>query len=145
MKKLKLKLLSPHAAVPERATGGSVGYDIRACIQDPVSIEPGGIEILPSGFAVALEEGFAAFIHARSGLGAKHGIALANGVGVIDTDYRGEVCVALQNRSGKTYTVHPGDRIAQMVICRCETPEIDLCEDLDATERGSSGFGSSGL
>ena len=100
--------------------------------------------MIGSGFAVALEPGYAAFIYARSGLGIKHGMVPANCVGVIDSDYRGEVIVGLKNTSDAAFTVNGGDRIAQMVIAKYELPEITLNGELDDTPRGGGGFGSSG-
>jgi len=142
MEKLHVKQLKPTARLPERQTSGSVGYDISACLDNEVTIAQGETHKIGSGFAIALEPGYAAFIYARSGLGIKHGITPANCVGVIDSDYRGEVIVGLKNSSNQPYTVKDGDRIAQMVITKCELPEIKLCDDLDETTRGAGGFGS---
>ena len=100
--------------------------------------------MIGSGLAVAIQPGYAAFIYARSGLGIKHGIVPANCVGVIDSDYRGEVIVGLRNLGDAPYTVNNGDRIAQMVIAKCEAPEIVVCDDLDDTLRAGGGFGSTG-
>ena len=100
--------------------------------------------MIGSGLAIALEPGYAAFIYARSGLGIKHGMIPANCVGVIDSDYRGEIIVGLKNMSDEPFTVNDGDRIAQMVIAKCELPELRLCDDLDETKRGDGGFGSTG-
>ena len=144
MKRLKVKLLRENARLPLRETVGSVGYDVAACLDGAVVVGPGDTAMIGSGFAIALEPGYAAFIYARSGLGIKHGIIPANCVGVIDSDYRGEVVVGLRNTSDKPYTVNDGDRIAQMVIARCELPEPILCEELDETQRGTGGFGSTG-
>jgi dUTP pyrophosphatase len=106
---------------------------------------PGETKLISSGFAVSLEPAYAAFIYARSGLSINHGIVPANCVGVVDSDYRGEVKVGLKNQSSSPFTVHAGDRIAQMVIARCYLPKIELCDALDESSRGSSGFGSTGL
>ena len=144
MKKLQVKRLKPTAKLPERQTAGSVGYDISACLDAEISIMPGETHKVGSGLAIALQPGYAAFIYARSGLGIKHGIAPANCVGVIDSDYRGEIIVGLRNSSNNTYTIRDGDRIAQMVIAKCELPEINLCENLEETIRGDGGFGSTG-
>ena len=144
MKFLHLKLLRPNAKLPARETAGSVGFDIIACLNEKVVIEPGETRMIGSGFAISLEPGYAAFIYARSGLGIKHGMVPANCVGVIDSDYRGEVIVGLKNTSDERFTVCDGDRIAQMIICKCELPEVILCEDLDETQRGAGGFGSTG-
>jgi len=142
MEKLPVKLIKPTAKPPVRQTEGSVGYDISACIEQDIIIKPGQTHMIGSGFIIALEPGYAAFIYARSGLGIKQGIAPANCVGVVDSDYRGEVIVGLRNSSQKSFTVKNGDRIAQMVIAKCELPEISIYENLDDTLRGQGGFGS---
>jgi len=144
MKNLKIKRLRESAILPEQKTIGSVGYDISACISEEIVIEPGETKLVGSGFAIGLESGYAAFIYARSGLGIKSGIIPANCVGVIDSDYRGEVLVGLRNMSKEPFVVRDGDRIAQMVICRCEVPGVVICEELDETIRGAGGFGSTG-
>ena len=144
MKELPVKLLRQNAALPACKTVGSVGFDVAACLDEAVTIGPGETKMIGSGFALALEPGYAAFIYARSGLGIKHGIIPANCVGVIDSDYRGEVIVGLKNASNELFTVKDGERIAQMVIVRCEQPELRLCQELDETMRGSGGFGSTG-
>jgi len=141
---LPVKLLRDGARLPQRITEGSVGYDVAACLSCDVVIDPGETGLIGSGFAIALEPGHAAFIYARSGLGIKHGMVPANCVGVIDSDYRGEVIVGLKNTSGVQFTVKDGDRIAQMVIAKCELPEIVQREDLDETSRSDGGFGSTG-
>ena len=144
MKNLFIKRLNPDAKLPLRQTGGSVGFDVAACLEDDVVIAPGETKMIGSGFAIALESEYAAFIYARSGLGIKHGIIPANCVGVIDSDYRGEIIVGLRNTSSLSFTVRHGDRIAQMVVSRCELPELIECENLDETDRGAGGFGSTG-
>lgn len=145
MNTLKVKKLRENAKMIERATKGSAGMDLHACIDAPVTITPGEIKIIPTGLAIALEnENFVAYIYARSGLAIKHGITLANCVGVVDSDYRGEVCVGLTNISKTAYTITPDERIAQLVIapvCICDVLEV---ESLDDTERGEGGFGSTG-
>jgi dUTP pyrophosphatase len=142
---LKIKRLNPKAKLPTRGTPGSAGMDLYACIEDSVTIAPGELRIIPTGIAIALpDKDHAAFLYARSGLGVKHGICLSNGVGVIDSDYRGEVCAGLCNVSDKPYTVEPFERIAQMVIAPVIIPEIIETDELDDTERGGSGFGSTG-
>lgn len=132
------------ATLPERQTEGSVGYDIVACIDEDIVVPPGETRPAGSGVAIALEPGYAAFIYARSGLGIRHGITPANCVGVIDSDYRGEIIVGLRNASKVPFTVKNGDRIAQMVIAECCLPELELCDSLDDTARGTGGFGSTG-
>jgi len=135
---------APTAQIPQRGTNGSVGYDISACLDTDVIIMPGETHKISSGLAISLDTGYAAFIYARSGLGINHGIIPANCVGVIDSDYRGEIIVGLKNTSNEPYTVENGDRIAQMVITKCELPEIVVSEDLDETTRGARGLGSTG-
>ena len=144
MEYLHVKLIRPNAKLPARKTAGSVGFDISACLSEAVVIPPGETRMIGSGLAIALETGFAAFIYARSGLGIKHGVIPANCVGVIDSDYRGEVIIGLKNTSDAAFTVSDGDRVAQMVISRCELPEIAVSGDLDETPRGGGGFGSTG-
>ena len=145
MQTLKVKKLRENAKMIQRATSGSAGMDLHACIDESVTINPGEIKVIPTGLAIALESAnYVAYIYARSGLAIKHGITLANCVGVIDSDYRGEVCVGLTNISKEPYTVTPDERIAQLVIApvsMCETVEV---EELDDTERGAGGFGSTG-
>lgn len=144
MDNLLIKRLKPTAKLPERQTDGSVGYDISACIDNDITIEPGETHKIGSGIAIALSHGNAAFIYARSGLGINHGIIPANCVGVIDSDYRGEIIVGLKNTSTMPFTVKNGDRIAQMIISKCELPEIIICDNLDETARSDGGFGSTG-
>ena len=142
---LKVKKLRENAKMIKRATKGSAGMDLHACIDEDITINPGEIKIIPTGLAIALEnENYVAYIYARSGLAIKHGITLANCVGVIDSDYRGAVCVGLTNISKESYTIKADERIAQLVIAPisiCETVEV---EELDDTERGEGGFGSTG-
>ena len=144
MKFLPIKLLRANAVLPERKTAGSVGFDIAACLDEDVVIEPGKTHMIGSGLSIALEAGNAAFIYARSGLGINNGIVPANCVGVIDSDYRGEIIVGLKNTSNEPFKVSDGDRIAQLVIARCELPLLVLSDDLNETLRGDGGFGSTG-
>ena len=144
MEKLAIMRLRPMAIIPERKTAGSVGFDVSACLEQDVTIMPGETHMVGSGLVIALEQGYAAFLYARSGLGIKQGIVPANCVGVVDSDYRGEVIVGLKNMSNVPFNVKHGDRIAQMVISKCELPEIVLCDYLDETKRGDGGFGSTG-
>ena len=145
MSVLKVMKLRPDAKIPKRATEGSAGMDLYACLDQPVKILPHKRALIPTGIAVALESPrYAAFIYARSGLAIKKGIAPANCVGVVDSDYRGEVCVGLLNSSNEPFTVEPFERIAQMVIAPVELPEIEEVDSLDETERGAGGFGSTG-
>lgn len=146
---LKWKAVSPKIGreipVPYYASAGAAAMDLHACLEDAVTIPAGGREIIPTGIAIALPSpAYVALVFARSGLGIKNGIALSNGVGVIDSDYRGEICVGLQNSSAQDYTVHPGDRIAQLAIVPVLQVELERVEHLDETERGAGGFGSTG-
>ena len=142
---LKIKKVKDNAIIPVRATEGSAGMDLHACIAQPVTINAGQRVTIPTGIAVELPNNqYGIFIFARSGLSIKHGISLANGVGVIDSDYRGEICVGLQNSSNISYTVNPNDRIAQMVVMPVCIPNIILTENLDETTRNTGGFGSTG-
>lgn len=142
---LKLKKLRDEAKIPFRATEGSAGMDLSACIEEPVTICPGDLRLIPTGIAIELPSAdYVAYIFARSGLGIKHGICLSNGVGVIDSDYRGEVCVGLCNVSSKEYTISPGERIAQMVVSPVSLmPAVEVSK-LSETDRGQGGFGSTG-
>ena len=145
MKSLKIKRLNENAILPERASAGAAGMDLHACISSPVIIAPRELVRIPTGLAIALpDENTVALIFARSGLGIKHGVSLSNAVGVIDSDYRGEVIVGLHNQSQEAFTVNPGDRVAQLVLLPVFTPGIEVCEELDETGRGAGGFGSTG-
>ena len=146
---LKIKALSPKLGkeipFPSYATAGSAGMDLRACVDEPVTVAPGQRVAMPTGFAIALPDpGWVALIYARPGLAVKHGLAPANCVGVVDSDYRGEIVVALQNYAGEEYTIQPGERVAQMVITPVTQARIDVVEELDETARGAGGFGSTG-
>ena len=141
---ISVKKLRENAVIPKMATAGSAAADLCACIDEPVTLAPGESVTIPTGIAVAVPEGFGAFIFARSGLGIKHGIVPSNCVGVIDSDYRGEVCVGLYNHSGESYTVSPGDRVAQMAIIPVLMAKYIEVEELSETDRGAGGFGSTG-
>lgn len=146
---LKIKPLSPKVGkeipLPSYATPGSAGMDLRACIDEPVTILPGDRVLIPTGLAIALPgPEWVALVYARSGLAIKHGLSPANCVGVIDSDYRGEVVVALRNYAGEPYTVEPGERVAQLVIMPVTQAAITVTDVLDETERGAGGFGSTG-
>lgn len=145
METLKIKRIRKDAKIPKRATPGSAGMDLCACIEQEVTINPGDLVIIPTGIAIALPSNeYMANIYARSGLGVKHGICLSNGVGVVDSDYRGEVCVGLCNISKNQYTVTPGERVAQLVIQPVSIMETQEVNILDDTARGEGGFGSTG-
>ena len=146
---LKIKPLSPKLGkdipLPAYATPGSAGMDLRACIDGPVTIPAGERGKIPTGLAIALPgPEWVALVYARSGLAIKHGLAPANCVGVIDSDYRGEVVVGLLNSSKEDYTVEPGERIAQLVIMPVIQADIAVVDELDETQRGAGGFGSTG-
>ena len=147
--KLNIKALSPKIGTeipfPFYATPGSAAMDLHACLDEAVVIPAGGRSMIPTGLAIALPDaGYVALVYARSGLAIKHGIAPANCVGVIDSDYRGEILVGLQNASDSDYTVQPGDRIAQLMIAPVIQAEISMVDELDDTARGAGGFGSTG-
>ena len=142
---LKIKKVRENARVPLQATAGAAGMDLYACIDAAVTIAPHEIRLIPTGIAIELESAdYAAYIFARSGLAIKHGIAPANCVGVIDSDYRGEVCVGLINQTNEEFTIEPEERIAQMVISPVIVPQIELVDELSDTDRGAGGFGSTG-
>lgn len=141
---LYCKRLRPQAVLPVRATSGSAGMDLSACIEEPITLAPGSRILIPTGIAAAIPQGAAGMIYARSSLGVKHGIALSNGVGVIDSDYRGEIHVGLCNFSSEPYTIHPGERIAQLVLHPVLLPEVLETQELEDTQRGTGGFGSTG-
>jgi len=151
---LKIKALSPRIGteipLPSYATAGSAGMDLRACIDAPLYL-PGtaaGISnaaLVPTGIAIELPgPGYVALVCARSGLAVKQGVTLSNGVGVIDSDYRGEVKVGLVNLNAKPYTIQPGERIAQLLIVPVEQAKVTVVDELDDTGRGAGGFGSTG-
>lgn len=142
---IKIKKLKDNAIIPTRGTTGSAGMDLYACIDNEITIAPNQLKIIPTGIAIALPSSdVAAFLYARSGLGVKHGICLSNGVGVVDSDYRGEICVGLCNVSSEPYTISKNERIAQMVIAPVVMAEFTEVTELDETLRGEGGFGSTG-
>ena len=158
--KLRMKKVRPGAQLPQRQTAGSAGFDLCACIQEPVVLEPGDSALFPTGLAAEIPQGHVGLIFTRSGLGVKHGVAVSNGVGVIDSDYRGEILVGLQNsgdsdyrgelhvglrnHSREAYAIQPGERVAQLVILPVCLPELAEVEELSETARGQGGFGSTG-
>lgn len=142
---LKIKRLSPKAIIPKNATSGSAGMDLYACIDEDIILYPGKRELVSTGIAIALPSpDYVAYIFARSGLAVKSGITLSNCVGVIDSDYRGEIKVGLVNLSDQPYTIKSGERISQMVISPVIMPSITEVDELDETERAAGGFGSTG-
>ncbi len=141
---VKIKYLSENAVCPEYSTDGSLGMDLSAALDKPLTIKAGERALIPLGFAIQIPEGWGAFVFPRSGLSFKKGITMANCVGVIDTDYTGEVKVSAINLSDKDYTINPGDRVAQLVFLPVEKAIFIQAESLDDTERGAGGFGSTG-
>ena len=146
---LKVKALSPKIGkeipAPFYASAGAAAMDLHACVDAPVTIPAGGRAVIPTGIAIALPSAqYVALVFARSGLGIKHGVAPANCVGVIDSDYRGEIQVGLQNHSGVPYTIQPGERVAQLCIAPVYTAAFVPAEELGDTQRGEGGFGSTG-
>jgi dUTP pyrophosphatase len=142
---LKVKRIHKDAKLPSRATEGSAGADLFALIPSPIEIKPSEIVKIPTGISIELpSQSFVALVYARSGLAIKHGVTLANCVGVIDSDYRGEIIVGLCNISNEPYTIEPYERIAQLVITPVFAMPICEVEDLSDTQRGSRGFGSTG-
>ena len=146
---LKVKAVSSKIGsdipLPYYATPGSAAMDLHACLDGPVVIPAGGRSVIPTGIAIALPSpDYVALVFARSGLGIKHGVAPANCVGVIDSDYRGEVMVGLQNSGSSDFTIQPGDRIAQLMVTPVVQATIQMVDELDETQRGAGGFGSTG-
>ena len=146
---LKIKAMSPRIGteipLPRFATTGAACMDLCACIDQPVTLAAGERRLIPTGIAIALPSAdYVALVFARSGLGIRQGVCLSNGVGVIDSDYRGEIGVGLVNLGNAPYTVHPGDRIAQLMVTPVVRPVVVQTEELDETARGAGGFGSTG-
>lgn len=141
---VKIVKLHPNAHIPTYGSISAAGADLYACIEKPVSILPGQTVLVPTGLSMEIEEGFAGFIYARSGLATKRGLAPANKVGVIDSDYRGQVMVSLHNHTGQPQFVEPGERVAQMVFAPVYQAQFCEVEALQETERGAGGFGSTG-
>ncbi|MFQ7473730.1 MAG: dUTP diphosphatase [Anaerovoracaceae bacterium] len=142
---MEIKIKSLSGNFPSYETDGSAGMDIRAYLDEPVELKPGGRALIPTGLFMEIPKGFEVQIRARSGLAVKYGIGLTNGVGTIDSDYRGEIKVALINWGSEPFTVNNGERIAQMVAARYEKVEFKAAEKLSDTERGSGGFGHTGI
>jgi len=131
--------------MPHYATSGSAGMDLRACLDAPLTVKPGETHLLPTGIAIYLEDPtLAAVLLPRSGLGHKHGIVLGNLVGLIDSDYQGELMISCWNRGDKDFTIEPGERVAQMVIVPVVQADLQVVESFVSTERGAGGFGHSG-
>jgi dUTP pyrophosphatase len=146
---LRVRILDPRLGVefplPEYATAGSAGLDLRACLKVSLELEPGRAELIPTGLAIFIEDpGLAAVVLPRSGLGHRHGIVLGNLVGLIDSDYQGELMVSCWNRGSELFTLKPGERIAQLVVVPVVQVELEVVTDFAASARGAGGFGHSG-
>ena len=145
METLKIRKVSENAIIPKRATGGSAGLDLCACIDAPITLNGGETALIPTGLAIELPSAeYGAFVFARSGLAIKHGIGLLNAVGVIDSDYRGKIKVGVINQIGEAYTIEPGERVAQMVVMPVSMMPVEEVDTLGETDRGAGGFGSTG-
>jgi len=140
---IKIKSLSGN--IPQYETEGSAGIDIKAYLKEPIKIAPGKRALIPTGLFLEIPTGYEVQIRARSGLAVKYGIGLTNGIGTIDSDYRGEIKVSLINWGEEEFTVNCGDRIAQMVVCRYEKVELEPVKELNETARGTGGFGHTGI
>jgi dUTP pyrophosphatase len=146
---VKLKILDPRLGrefpLPQYATSGSAGMDLRACLQEPLGLAPGDTSLIPSGLAIHIADpGYAAVLLPRSGLGHKHGIVLGNLVGLIDSDYQGEVLVSCWNRGRDAFTIQPGERIAQLIILPVARVRFEVVTEFEESQRGSGGFGHTG-
>ncbi len=147
MKTIDIKILDPrmHNQLPAYATAGSAGLDLRACINEPLHIQPGTTHLIPTGLAIHLADpAYAAMILPRSGLGHKHGIVLGNLVGLIDSDYQGELMVSTWNRGSTEFVLNPMDRLAQLVIVPVLQVSFNVVDEFDSSSRGAGGFGSTG-
>ena len=147
MKKLDVKILDPRMRdqLPHYATGGSAGLDLRACLDKPLTLAPGQTELIPTGIAIHLADpGLAAVILPRSGLGHKHGIVLGNLVGLIDSDYQGQILVSTWNRGNAAFVINPMERLAQLVVVPVVQVELNVVDDFESSSRGAGGFGSTG-
>ncbi len=147
MRALDVKILDPRLrdSLPRYSTAGAAGLDLRACIDSPITLAPGAAELVPSGIAIHLgDPGLGAVVLPRSGLGHKHGIVLGNLVGLIDSDYQGQVMVSVWNRSKEAFTINPMDRIAQLIVVPVVQVKLNVVEEFSASERGAGGFGSTG-
>jgi dUTP pyrophosphatase len=147
LKTLDVKVLDPRlrGSLPQYATAGAAGLDLRACVQQPLTLAPGAAELVPSGIAIHLADpGLAAVVLPRSGLGHKHGIVLGNLVGLIDSDYQGQVMVSVWNRGQSAFTIQPMERIAQLVVVPVVQVKLNVVEDFAESGRGAGGFGSTG-
>jgi dUTP pyrophosphatase len=149
MHKLQAKIIDPRLGqewpLPHYATEGSAGLDLRALLQEPLTLEPGQTELLPTGLAIYISDpGLAAMILPRSGMGHKHGIVLGNLVGLIDSDYQGQLMVSCWNRSDRAFTIEPGERIAQLVLVPVLQAQLEVVDEFEGSVRGVGGFGHTG-
>ena len=144
METIRVKKLRPGAKLPSYGSSGAAGADLTACLETPVTIEPGQTAFIPTGIAIEVPAGCAGLVYARSGMACKQGLAPANKVGVIDSDYRGEILVALYNHGMEPRTIEPGQRVAQLLITPVLTPAYEEAEELTDTARDAGGFGSTG-
>ncbi|MEZ7972037.1 MAG: dUTP diphosphatase [Pseudomonadales bacterium] len=149
MQNLQVKILNSRIGndipLPSYSTSGSAGMDLRACLDEPLDLAPTETSLIPTGIAIFVEDpGYAALILPRSGLGHKHGIVLGNLVGLIDSDYQGELMISAWNRGASRFTIDPGDRIAQLVVVPVQQVEFSIVSEFLSTDRGIGGFGSSG-
>ena len=142
---IRYQRLHPRARDPRRTTTGASGYDLVACLDDAQELAPGQILLIPTGLALAIPEGYEGQVRARSGLALRHGIAVLNGPGTVDSDYRGPLGVILGNLGPEPFTIRDGDRIAQIVFARVPLVELEEVETLSPTERGQGGFGHTGV
>ena len=142
---MKIRMISKSGRIPEYKTEGASGMDLKAYLSQPVTLHPMERMIVPTGLYMELPPGYEAQARARSGLAIKHGIGLVNGIGTIDSDYRGELCIPLINWGSEDFVINDGDRIAQLVIARYEKVEVELTDSLEETERGEGGFGHTGV
>jgi len=149
MRTVKTVILDPRLGtefpLPHHATAGSAGIDLRACLEQPLTLAPGQTELLPTGMAIHIDDpALAAMILPRSGLGHKHGIVLGNLVGLIDSDYQGQLMVSCWNRGDSSFTIQPGERIAQLILVPVVQAQLEIVESFAASDRGAGGFGHSG-
>lgn len=149
MHTLQVKILDPRIGeefpMPDYATDGSAGLDLRACIEGPIELAPGRVELIPTGLAIHIEDpGLAAMLLPRSGLGHKHGVVLGNLVGLIDSDYQGQLMVSCWNRGTESFIIQPGERIAQMILVPVVRARFEVVESFEETRRGAGGFGHTG-
>ena len=142
---IRVARLRPAARLPERQSKGASGWDLAACLEEPIRLDPGKWALVPTGIALEIPDGTEAQVRPRSGLAARHGIGILNAPGTIDSDYRGEVCVILMNWGAQEFEVKDGDRIAQLVFARVAGVDLEWAAEITASERGEGGFGHTGI